>query len=221
MTGKVSYRIGQIRIDNEAAILAAAVREFAEHGFSGASISRVAEGAGVARTNVHYYFKSKEELYARILTDVVEMWNQSFPTITAEDDPGETLEAYIRAKLAFSRTNPLSSKIFASEILRGAPLLKDYLEKNYRSWLRGKTRVIQSWIAQGKMDPVDPYYLIFLIWSSTQHYADFDIQVKTALGKKKLSERDFQAIADNIVHIVLRGCGIKNRRRILKRLPSG
>ncbi len=214
MTGKARYRVGQIRIDNEAAILASAIREFAERGFSGASISRVAEGAGVARTNVHYYFNSKRELYARILTDIVEMWNQSFPAITAEDDPGEALEAYIRAKLAFSRSHPLSSKIFASEILRDAPVLKDYLDKNYRSWLRGKTVVIQSWIAQGKMDPVDPYYLIFLIWSSTQHYADFDFQVKTALGKNKLSEGDFQAIADNIVHIVLRGCGIRNRLKI-------
>ncbi len=206
---KNNYRVGQIRRDNEAAILAAAELEFAERGFAGASISRIAEGAGVARTNVHYYFQSKEDLYEKLLTDVVELWNQSFPEITPEDDPAEALRAYIHAKLTYSRTNPLASKIFASEVLRGAPLLKGYLEDNYAVWLQGKAKVIRSWIKQGKMDPVDPLHLIFMIWSTTQHYADFDVQVKMALGKDEYTARDFEKITETVTHIILKGCGIR------------
>ncbi|MFT4518986.1 MAG: TetR/AcrR family transcriptional regulator [Halioglobus sp.] len=204
-----TYQVGQIRRNNEVAILGAAEQEFASHGFSGTSISRIAERAGVPRSNVHYYFQSKEDLYRRLLVDVVQLWNDAFPEITPDDDPAVALESYIRAKLEFSRTSPLISKIYADEILRGAPVLREYLEQNYASWLQGKVKVIRSWIRQGKMDKVDPLHLIFMIWSTTQHYADFDVQVKTALGKKDYTKRDFERIAATITHIIIQGCGIK------------
>ena len=216
MAGKGAYKVGQIRLDNERAILVAAEREFASRGFNGASMNRIAVGAGVPRTNVHYYFKNKEELYAKVLTDVILMWDNSFNQITSEDDPAEALEAYIRAKVAYSRTNPLASKIFASEILHGAPVLSNYLKKDYRDWLRGKAEIMDSWVAQGKMDPIDPFYLIFMIWASTQHYADFEVQVKTVLGKQRLTATDFEIIANNLTHIILKGCGIKVRQELLE-----
>ena len=216
MAGKGAYKVGKIRLDNERAILVAAEREFASRGFNGASMNRIAVGAGVPRTNVHYYFKNKEELYAKVLTDVIQMWDNSFNQITSEDDPAEALEAYIRAKVAYSRTNPLASKIFASEILHGAPVLSNYLKKDYRDWLRGKAEIMDSWVAQGKMDPIDPFYLIFMIWASTQHYADFEVQVKTVLGKQRLTATDFEIIANNLTHIILKGCGIKVRQELLE-----
>ncbi|MEH6582970.1 MAG: TetR/AcrR family transcriptional regulator [Halioglobus sp.] len=216
MASKGAYKVGKIRIDNEKAILVSAEREFAERGYNGASMNRIAEGAGVARTNVHYYFKNKEELYGTVLTDVIHMWDNSFNQITTEDDPAEAFESYIRAKVAYSKTNPLASKVFASEMLRGAPVLSSYLKKDYRDWMRGKADIMNSWIEQGKMDAVDPFYLIFMIWASTQHYADFEVQVKTVLGKPKLTARDFDAIADNLTHIILKGCGIKVRDSLLR-----
>jgi TetR/AcrR family transcriptional regulator len=203
------YRVGRIRKDNEANIIAAAEKEFASHGYSGASIVRIAKSAGVPRANVHYYFKSKDELYSTLLMDIVEMWNNSFPDITPDDEPATAIGTYIESKLEFSRTNPLSSKIFASEILRGAPTLKEYLETTNRAWLLGKVDVIQAWIDQGKMDEIDPFYLIFMIWSSTQHYADFDTQVKTALDKPYYTISDYEDIARTVTHIILKGCGIK------------
>ena len=198
MGARSSYKVGRIRRDNEAAILSAAEAEFAERGFSGAAIGRIAERAGVPRSNVHYYFSSKEALYSRLLTGVVERWNEAFPEITEEDDPSRALETYIRAKLEFSRTNARASKIFASEVLRGAPLLKDYLGSDTRDWLLGKTRVLERWISQGKMDAVDPQFLVFMIWSSTQHYADFDSQVKLVTGRRQLTSSDFDEIADTL-----------------------
>jgi TetR/AcrR family transcriptional regulator len=215
VASKGAYRVGKIRIDNEKAILVAAEKEFAIRGFGGSSMNRIAQGAGVARTNVHYYFKNKEELYAAVLTDIIQMWNFSFNQISTEDDPAEALEAYIRAKVAYSKTNPLASKVFANEIMSGAPILSSYLKKDFREWLRGKAAIMESWASQGKMDPVDPFYLIFMIWASTQHYADFEVQVKNVLGKSRLTARDFDTIADNLTHIILKGCGIKVRKSLL------
>jgi TetR/AcrR family transcriptional regulator len=208
LTTKGAYKVGKIRINNQKAILKAAEQEFAERGFNGASMHRIAEGAGVARTNVHYYFKNKEELYARVLTDAINMWDESFNQISADDDPAEALSAYIRAKVNYSKSKPLASRVFASEILHGAPVLSSYLKKDYREWLSGKAAILEQWAAQGKMDPVEPFYLIFMIWAATQHYADFDVQVKLVLGKSRLSAKDFDRIADNLIHIILKGCGI-------------
>jgi TetR/AcrR family transcriptional regulator len=215
VASKGAYRVGKIRIDNEKAILVAAEKEFAARGFGSSSMNRIAQGAGVARTNVHYYFKNKEDLYGTVLTDIIQMWNFSFNQISAEDDPAEALEAYIRAKVAYSKTNPLASKVFANEIMSGAPVLSNYLKKDFREWLRGKAAILESWASQGKMDPVDPFYLIFMIWASTQHYADFEMQVKIVLGKPRLTARDFDKIGDNLTHIILKGCGIKVRKSLL------
>lgn len=206
-----AYKTGKIRIDNEAAIIASAEQEFAARGFNGASMNRIAEGAGLPRTNVHYYFKNKSDLYGKVLTDIVNLWNDWFNQISPDDDPATAIGEYIRAKVMYSKTNPFASRIFASEILHGAPHLSNYLKKDFRIWLRQKAQVIDTWIEQGKMDPVDPFYLIFLIWASTQHYADFEVQVTSVLGKKKLTANDFDAIANNLTHIILKGCGIKSR----------
>ena len=203
------YKTGKIRIDNQQKIIEAAEIEFAQSGFKGASIMSIAKRAGLPRPNIHYYFDNKLELYNKVLMDTLELWNQIFNQFSADDDPAEALSAYIRAKVMHSKMHPLASKIFTNELINGAPHLAEYLNKDFRKWLRSKSSIIQSWIEQGKMDPVDPFHLMFLIWSSTQYYADSSVQVTAALGKKKISAKDFDAIADSLVHIILKGCGIK------------
>lgn len=203
------YKSGRIRQDNEAQILRSAEQEFAEKGFEGASINSIAKRAGIPRSNVHYYFNSKLDLYVAVLNGVIELWNEAFSKIKPEDDPAEALATYIRSKVMYSRSYPLASKIFASEIMHGAPNLSNYFKEEFRPWVKKKAAVIQDWVDMGKMDPVDPYHLIFLIWSATQHYADFDLQVCAALGKSRLSKADFEKVSDTLMTIVLKGCGLK------------
>lgn len=203
------YKTGKIRSDNRAKIIAIAETEFAEFGYKGASIMNIAKRADMPRANVHYYFKSKLELYKKVLFDILKLWNDAFNQITPEDDPAEAIGAYIRAKVMYSKTNPLASKIFANEIIHGAPQISEYLNSDFRDWLNSKSAVIEHWIKQGKMDPVDPLFLIMLIWSATQHYADFSTQVSAVLDKEKLTEQDFEDVSDNLIHIILKGCGIK------------
>lgn len=203
------YKTGKIRSDNRAKIIAIAEMEFAEFGYKGASIMNIAKRADIPRANVHYYFKSKLELYKKVLFDILKLWNDAFNQITPEDDPAEAIGAYIRAKVMYSKTNPLASKIFANEIIHGAPHISEYLNSDFRDWLKAKSAVIEHWIKQGKMDPVDPLFLIMLIWSATQHYADFSTQVSAVLDKENLTEKDFEDVSDNLIHIILKGCGIK------------
>jgi len=199
---------GRIRQQNQLLIFAAAQEEFVHHGFKGASIKRIAERANLPRANIHYYYKNKLALYDAVLTDIVETWNLSFDTIKAEDDPKEALTAYIRAKVMYSKAHPAASRIFASEIIHGAPHLQNYLHGKFFDWMQRKTSAIESWIRQGKMDPIDPAHLLFFIWGATQHYADFGVQVLAAMNKDSLSEDDFEHIAATLIKFVLKGCGI-------------
>lgn len=199
---------GRIRQKNQLLIIAAAEEEFLTFGFKGASMKRIAERAELPRANIHYYFKNKIDLYAAVLGDIVETWDASITQINPEDDPKETLSAYIRAKTMSSKNNPNASRIFASEIIHGAPHIGGYLKSDYRETILKITTGIQSWIDQGKMDPVNPMHLLFMIWGSTQHYADFGVQVLAAMDKTELTDQDFEEINASITNMILKGCGL-------------
>lgn len=205
-----NYKTGQIRIDNQKIILQAAVEEFAQLGFNGASMTSIAKRAELPRPNLHYYFSNKLELYQQVLMDILELWNAAFDEVSIDDDPAEAIGNYIHAKVMYSKTNPLSSKIFAAEIIHGGPNLSNFLNKDYRQWLQEKSTIIEQWSAQGKMDPVDPYHLIFMIWSATQYYADFSVQIDTIMEQPSLDDSQYQDVAASIKSIILKGCGIGN-----------
>lgn len=201
---------GKVRKKNKSLIFSAAKKEFVEHGFKGASIKRIAERAKIPRSNIHYYFLDKSDLYQQILTDILTLWNSHFDSLCAIHGPKKALSDYIRAKVLFSQKDPDASKIFASEIIHGAPVLKDYLATEFRHWIKQKVLVIEDWISQGLMSPVNPYHLLFLIWSSTQHYADFDTQILAGLNKKNMKNEDFEEVIASLTSIILTGCGVKN-----------
>ncbi|TQV86200.1 TetR family transcriptional regulator [Exilibacterium tricleocarpae] len=203
------YRTGKIRERNVEQILAAAEHEFVLHGFKGASIQAIADRAGLPKANIHYYFQNKLTLYNAVLENIIDLWNSLLDEMSEDDDPALVLEALIRKKVELSYTHPRASKIFAMEIIQGAPRLKDYIRSDLRQWLRERTRVIDSWMAQGKMNRVDPTHLIFLIWSSTQHYADFDAQVLTLLNQAEYEAEDIEHISRTLSNIILKGCGLK------------
>lgn len=204
-----TYRPGRIRELNREKILAAAEQEFALHGFRGTTIQRIAERAGLPKSNVLYYFSSKGEIYSEMFSDILNRWNEVFSGVTVESDPAEALASFIRTKVEMSRTDPVLSRLFAMEIIQGAPFLMEHLRTNMREWVRGRAAVIQTWIDQGRMAPVDPVQLIFLIWSSTQHYADFQVQILMVENKAEYEKRDFDHAADFLTTVILRGCGLE------------
>ena len=161
--------VSRIRQKNEETIIKAAEDEFARHGYKGTSMNTIAQNAGLPKANLHYYFTNKLGLYVAVLSNIIELWDSTFNTLTAEDDPAEALTRYIRAKMEFSRRQPQASRIFAMEVISGGECLTEYFNQDYRAWFQGRAGVFQTWIDAGKMDPVDPVHLIFLLWGSTQH----------------------------------------------------
>ena len=201
--------VGRIRQKNQLRIIAAAEEEFVTFGFKGASMKRIAERAGLPRANIHYYFKNKVDLYGAVLGDIVEVWNSTVADINPDDDPKETLTAYIRAKVLSAKNSPNASRIFSFDFIHGAPHIGPYLKQEYRVAILNITNGFQAWIDQGKMDDIDPMHLLFMIWGATQHYADFGVQVRAAMDKETLNDDDFERVIQSITHIILKGCGLK------------
>lgn len=199
---------GNIRQKNKALIFDAAKEEFVTYGFKGASIKRIAERAAIPRSNIHYYFQDKTDLYQQLLSNIIALWNTDYDTLNANQDPKVALSAYIRAKVMHSKNDPYSSRIFASELIHGAPILNNYLNTDFKVWLKSKVAVINTWVDQGLINKVNPHHLLFLIWSSTQHYADFNVQVLAALEKKEMMDDDYEAVVTSLTEIILKGCGI-------------
>ena len=199
---------GLIRQANEALILEAAERVFAGAGFGGATMAAIAETAGLPKANLHYYFGSKQELYRTVLARTLEDWLVPTHGITPTADPKEAIERYIREKMALSVQRPHASKVFANELLHGAPVMKKLLATELRDMVRSKAAVMDEWIAAGRMAPVDTVHLFFTIWAATQTYADFDVQIRAVLGRERLTAADHERATTHVVTLVLRGCGL-------------
>lgn len=202
-------RQGQIRQANQSAILRAAERVFARTGFEGATMADIAEEAGLPRANLHYYFGNKRDLYRAVLDAVLHDWLAPLDAITPEADPAQALGSYIRLKMALSAERPDASRVFANELLHGAPVVGETLHTELRAMVLDKARVIDGWIAAGRMAPVDSTHLFFTIWAATQTYADFDVQMRAVLSEgRPLTAADQQRATQHVLTMVLRGCGL-------------
>lgn len=199
---------GLIRKTNEALILSAAESVFARAGFGGATMAAIAQASGLPKANLHYYFGSKDVLYRAVLARILNDWLAPTHGIVAAADPRAALEQYIRAKMALSAQRPDASKVYANEMLHGAPVVNALLATELRQLVREKAAVVQGWINAGRMAPVDAVHLFFTIWAATQTYADFDAQVCAVLGCSTLSAEDHARATEHVVSLLLRGCGL-------------
>ena len=195
----------RIQQHNERKILDAADVVFAKFGYSGATIDTIADRARISKPNLHYYFKTKRILYLAVLGRVLARWLAPLTTLDPEGDPTTELARYIEAKLELTRRYPSASRVFANEILHGAPELGGYLRTDLKRTVELKTGVIAHWIETGQLVEVEPLHLLFLIWAATQHYADFAPQVKALMNVKRLGEPEFRSVQRSLVSIVLHG----------------
>ena len=183
-----SRPLTRIQREKREAILEAALEVFSGHGFRGATIDQIAEAAGMSKPNLLYYFPSKEDIHKALISRLLDTWLDPLREMRADGEPQAEIRSYIRRKLEMARDYPRESRLFANEILQGAPHVYDMLAVDLKNLVDEKAEVIRGWIREGRLAKVDPYHLIFSIWATTQHYADFDVQVRAALGKEKGGE---------------------------------
>ena len=195
----------RIQREKQDMILEAALNVFSAHGFRGTTIDQIAEAAGMSKPNLLYYFVSKEAIHRELLTSMLDLWLDPLRELDAEGDPMPEIRSYIRRKLEMARDFPRESRLFANEMLQGAPHASDVLEGELKALVDAKAKVIESWMTQGKITRTDPYHLIFAIWATTQHYADFDVQVRAVLGKDRGGEGRFEDAARFLEHLFMDG----------------
>ncbi|MGJ8679368.1 TetR family transcriptional regulator C-terminal domain-containing protein [Paraglaciecola sp.] len=208
MSNRTDKKDGKIRQDNYKKILNAAEKEFAKSGFKGTTIQSVANAAELPKANVLYYFKTKSDLYIGVLKQILTIWNSSFDQATAEDDPAQVLATYISEKIEISRIRPDLSKIFALEIINGGLNLDEEFRQNHRNWVKGRIEVIEEWAANNKIVVQSATHLLFTIWASCQHYADFSAQI-AQLNNREMVEADFDEATKSLVHLILKGCELE------------
>lgn len=194
----------RIQRENEERILDAALDVFTRDGFRGATVAEIAEAAGMTKQNLLYYFPRKPDIYRAVLERTLARWLDPLRALDARGDPMEELKRYIRQKLDLSRRWPADSRLYAGEMLRGAPYLADVLEGPLKAIVEEKVRVIEGWIVAGRIAPVDPHHLIFALWAMTQHYADFEVQVRTLLDGNSGND-PYAAAERTILQLVERG----------------
>ena len=177
MITRVAMKRTRIQQQNHDRIIVAALTVFSRYGYRGATVDQIASATGMSKANLLYYFKRKEDIYVAVLEHTLSEWLEPLHTLDPSGEPGDELWRYTLAKLELSWRKPEASRVFATEILQGAPMIEPFLKGSLKALVNTKCEVIQHWIEQGKLVPIDPLNLLFLLWASTQHYADFKTQI--------------------------------------------
>ncbi len=172
----------RIQQKNRENILDAALEVFSQHGFRGATLDQIADGAGLSKPNLLYYFPSKEAVHKALLTGLLQTWLDPLRAMDPKGEPVTEVLSYVRRKLDLARDFPRESRLFAGEILQGAPRMRDVIEGDLKALVEDKAAVLRRWMEEGRLAQVDPVHLVFSIWALTQHYADFDVQIRAVLG---------------------------------------
>lgn len=188
----------RIQQKNRNIILDAALEVFAHQGFRGATLDAIAAEAGLSKPNMLYYFSGKEEIHVTLLNQLLETWLDPLKQMDPNGDPKAEILKYVHRKLDMAMSLPRESRLFANEILQGAPRIRTHLETDLKPLLEDRTKIIEAWMTQGKIARCNPTHLIFAIWSTTQHYADFAAQIDVLTPDTEQSRQDASVFLDQL-----------------------
>jgi TetR/AcrR family transcriptional regulator len=150
---------------SRAAILQAAVREFAHHGIAGARTDAIAHAAKVNKALLYYYFKDKEALYGSVLDQVFGGLLAHVGEVLSRDLPApEKILAYAGAHFDYVASHPLYPRIVQGEMMgvgRGKAKHLERIVKQYFRPLFGRVAdVLQKGQATGEFRAVDPLHFV-------------------------------------------------------------
>ena len=199
----------RIQKRNRKDIVDAAIEVIAEAGFDGARMETISERSGVSRTNIHYYFRTKEDLHREVIGSVLDVWGDLWSALDEEGAPDEELAKYVKGKLRASWDHPKLSRIFAAEILRGAPLVTEHIETEMSATFDRACKTLKKWMRKGQIVETDPKHVFFVIWGATQYYSDFGLVAAKLLKKPQIDEADYKAAEDTVTKMILDSLLIK------------
>jgi AcrR family transcriptional regulator len=135
---------------SRAAILQAAIREFARNGI-----------AKVNQALLYYYFRDKDTLYGAALERVFEERLEILAPVLKEDVPSrEKVLRYAGALFDYLAEHPAHREMVQREILVAPrhPETRRVLKRHFKPLFEGLSRVIEEGIASGDFRPVDPMH---------------------------------------------------------------
>ena len=194
-------------------IIRAATVVFSRKGYDGARVEEIARSAGIPKGNVLYYFKTKKTLYRVVIEKVLSLWLDALGNVAVDGNPEEAIRQYVNRKLALSRNYPEASRLFAMEVISGAPVINDHLSGELRLWVEEKGEVFKKWQQEGLMAKIDPAHAFFMIWAVTQTYADFEAQIQAVTGAKDYDREIYTDATGDVVEALVRGLGLTRDTR--------
>ena len=193
-----------VREENERALLEAAEWLFAEQNMQrDHRCNRTARRPPESEPDV--YLPTKETLYRSVIERVLTAWLAAASSFDASEHPTVALSAYIGAKMDLAREMPLATRIWSAEVMRGAPIIQDFLETTLTEWVASRERVVRRWIAAGKLKPIEPKFLFYMIWATTQQYANSAHEMATLNKGRPLDDKSFERAKSEVTEIILRG----------------
>lgn len=190
-------------------IHASAIAVFAAEGAAGATTQAIADGAGLSKAQLHYYIDTKDALYRDVIQNILDDWVAVFGYEDEAQGPRKVLGDYIRRKMNFSFEEPLRSRIFAAEMMRGGPVALALMGGNSgrRTWQADS--VIRNWIQRGLMAPVEPLLFLFHLWAITQFYADQAQQVRLFMPGELDSAEGRERLVREVTVQIFRAAGLE------------
>lgn len=156
--------------DTESMILQAAEREFFEKGYAGARTASIAEAAGVTHAMLHYYFRTKDKLFERIVSEKISILGNII--ISAIGDEDLTLEDRIRQGIErhfdFIAANRDLPKFIVNEVLTRpdvVEMMKCNIQNIVNNLLNSLQHEIDAYAAKGLCRQVNARMLLIDIVS--------------------------------------------------------
>ena len=205
------FKAGSIGEKNQQKVLEAAVKVFSRKGFSGARIDEIAKEAGMSKTNMLYYFKTKKELYQVVIVRVLRRWLGTLGNLQSSDQPIDVITKYISKKMQMSQQYPEASRLIAMEIMAGAPVIGEFFQTELHAWVKEKGQVFLKWQNEGLMAPIEPAHVFFMIWALTQTYADYESQIAAVIKPNDYDSEIYPPATRFAIEVLVRGFDLKPR----------
>ncbi|MCA0846942.1 TetR family transcriptional regulator C-terminal domain-containing protein [Salipiger thiooxidans] len=203
MADGAAKKPSRIQLRNRKKIMTAALEVFSQHGYRGATLDQIAEAAGMSKPNLIYYFDGKEAIHVAVLNALMDEWLAPLAEMDPDGDPLQEILGYIRRKMEMSRKYPRESRLFANEILQGAPRMAPHLESTLKPLFEEKCALIEGWAADGRLAQTDARQLVLSIWAITQHYADFEAQIRVLIPDESGGWADANAHVEQLFRKLL------------------